>query len=58
MVRTSKPGLLPLVLLLALFIGALLAIHLNVASLLGREIADFSVLITFFTLLLFLVSRA
>jgi hypothetical protein len=50
MVRQSKPSILPLLILLVLFLGALFGIHVTVDSEVGRKIADLCVLITFFTL--------
>ncbi len=57
MMRSSQPHFLPQAILLVCFVGALFAIHATVASLTGREIADFSVLIAFFVMLLWLVNR-
>lgn len=48
MVRSSKPSLLSGVILLALFIGGLVAVHVFVDAVVGREIADVSILIVFF----------
>lgn len=57
MVRPSKPSLLPLAILFGLFVIALFAIHANVTSLVGREIADLAVLVTFFGGLFIWTSR-
>lgn len=53
----SHPSILPLVILLALFFGALIAVHANVESLIGREIADFSILILFFGIIALWANR-
>lgn len=48
MVRSSKLALLPALILFALFMGGLVAIHIYVDSTVGREIADFVMLVAFF----------
>lgn len=48
MVRSSKPSLLPAFIWLALFFVGLIAAHMYVDSVLGRQIADISLLIAFF----------
>lgn len=48
MVRSSKPNLVTGLLLLVLFVGGLVTVHLTVGSLIGREVADVSVLVLFF----------
>jgi hypothetical protein len=48
MVRSSKLALLPALILFALFMGGLVAIHIYVDSAIGRSIADFAVVVLFF----------
>lgn len=57
MVRPSKPSFLPLAILFVVFVIALFAIHANVTSLVGREIADLAVLVSFFGGLFLWTSR-
>lgn len=58
MVRSlRKPALLPMLIALTLFVGALFGIHTFVDSNLGREIADLSVVVMFFGGLLLLAGR-
>lgn len=56
--RPFRPGILPLVILLALFSGALIAVHVNIESLIGREIADLSIVIVFFGAITLWATRA
>lgn len=58
MVRSSKkPSLLPMVIALVLFVGALFGVHTLVDSYLGREIADLSFVVIFFGGLLLWAGR-
>jgi hypothetical protein len=52
MVRRSKPGIVPAAILLLLFFGVLIGVHLTVDSEIGREIADAAILVAFFALII------
>jgi hypothetical protein len=47
MVRRSKSSLIPSAILLILFFGSLIGVHLTVNSEIGRDIADASILVAF-----------
>ena len=58
MVRRFKPGIGPMLMGLVLFVVTLVGVHTFVRSLIGREIADVSVVVLFFGGLIFLTWRS
>lgn len=57
MVRGFKSGWLPMLIGLLLYVAALFGVHTFVGSVLGREIADLSIVVLFFGGLIFLAGR-
>jgi len=57
MVKSFKPGWLPMLIGLALFVAALVGVHMFVSSFIGREIADVSIVVLFFGGLMWLAGR-